>query len=140
MRPFVVPQHSDVWGNRQATPEDLAIESAGDELARHKQYVRLGIGVLRQAFQDATENVPEAGDCRWQFATLKQRTKWNRLRQERNQARAFLTTENPDLAFWCDYAGLHMGVVLDYAKRAKGRWEELGEAMRASKLHWGKAS
>lgn len=130
----------DVWGNRQATPEDLAIQNAGDELARHKQYVRLGIAVLRQAFQDATEHIPESGDARWLVVGIKMRERYGLMRRNRTAARAFLTTANPDLAFWCDYAGLHVNVVLDYAKRAKGRWEELGDAMRQQKLHWGKAS
>lgn len=120
----------------EATPEELAIANDGDEMARNKQYVKLGIAVVIQAIQDATLDVPPVDTP----GTWDQKRNWNRQRADRDEAKAFLMTENSDLAFWCWIAGIHASAVVHYAKRAKGRWTELGDALRASRLHMRKAS
>lgn len=124
----------------QATPEQLALAAEGDDLAREKGYIKLGIAVLLQAIQDATIDIPETTDPIYINAPGDVRSRWNVQRAARDEAQVFLTTENSDLAFWSWIAGIHASAVVHYAKRAKGRWEELGEALRASRLHMRKAS
>jgi hypothetical protein len=122
----------------EQTPEQLAL-NANDDLARNRQFVRLGVAVLLQALDDATLPVPDespaiTSDRRG--ADHDKRHKVNAKRAERDSARAFLTTESPMLSFWCWVSGLHTTTLLRYARRAAAdnRWTELGRGLRSSFL------
>lgn len=120
------------------TPEQLALANEGHDLARQRQYIKLGLAVLMQAVEDATMTVPEHHAAA--HGTTDQKAHWNEKRAARDEARAFLTVENSMLSFWCWVAGIQVGALLHYAKRAHGRWEEMGEFLRAHRLHYRKAS
>lgn len=127
------------------TPEQLLLADDDTSLARHASYIKLGIAVIMQSIQDATAQLPPTV-MRPALNTTSGHTTRNDRRNEALQAqedaRAFLTTENKDLQFWCWLAGFHINALLYYARKAdhENRWRQLGIALRAASLHKRKAA